>query len=309
MPKYTLCGSGETHYRIFLDEHMLRYTAFIGYGIVGKACHKAFEHNTEAIIIDPKYSDITIADLANVECKLTFISIPAPTLDDNSVDARVIYDIFEQLAGIKYTGLVVLKSTLPPHIVEDLYNVYGSDSTMDKNGPLRYIYSPEFIREGHWEEDAIDVKFVILAGSFIDCTDLKELYKRHSAIPQYCRFHITDYKEAALVKYSINSFLAMKVTFVNQIYQLYGDTYGSVPSADCWKEFTGMLSSDSRFGYSHLDVPGPDGEFGYGGSCLPKDVRAFIGYDKHNRLSILREVSEANTAIRLTGKNKSSNIE
>ena len=42
---------------------MLKYTAFVGYGIVGKSCHKAFEHNTEAIIIDPEYSDLTIADI------------------------------------------------------------------------------------------------------------------------------------------------------------------------------------------------------------------------------------------------------
>jgi UDPglucose 6-dehydrogenase len=282
---------------------MLKTTAFIGYGFVGKACHKAFEHNTEPIIIDPKYSETTIADLPNFDCKLTFVSILAPTLDDGSVDASVIYDIFQQLADIKYAGLVVLKSTLPPDIVDDLYVKFGSDSVVKKEGPLRYIYSPEFIREATWEKDAIDPKFIILAGNFHDCEELKDLYKKHSGIPTYCRFHIVDYKEASLAKYAINSFLATKVAFMNQIYQLHVDMYGMKQQIhqETWKEFTDILSSDMRIGQSHLLVPGPDGQFGYGGTCFPKDVKAFIGYDKNNRLSILREVEEANTIIRLTG--------
>ena len=190
---------------------MLKTTAFIGYGFVGKACHKAFENNTEAIIIDPKYSETTIADLPKFECKLAFVSIFAPTLDDGSVDASVIYDIFQQLTDIKYAGLVVLKSTLPPDIVDDLYVKFGSDLVMEKQGPLRYVYSPEFIKEASWEKDAVEQHFVIMGGSFHDCAELKDLYKKHSSVPPYCRFIHVDYKEAALAKYTINTFLATKV--------------------------------------------------------------------------------------------------
>jgi len=75
---------------------MLKYTAFVGYGIVGKSCHKAFEHNTEAIIIDPEYSELTIANIPDFDCDLAFVSVPAPTLDDESVDASIIYSIFQQ---------------------------------------------------------------------------------------------------------------------------------------------------------------------------------------------------------------------
>jgi UDPglucose 6-dehydrogenase len=63
-----------------------------------------------------------------------------------------------------------------------------------------------------------------------------------------------------------------------------------------------------RIGHSHLQVPGSDGKFGYGGTCFPKDVKAFIGYDKNNRLSILKEVEEANTILRLTGDMNSGKI-
>jgi UDPglucose 6-dehydrogenase len=281
---------------------MLNSIGYIGYGFVGKACHKAFEHNSEAIIIDPKHSETTWDEFALYRPRLTFVSINAPTLDDGSVDASVIYTIFQQLADIKYDGLVVLKSTLPPNIVCDLYDKFAIDGTMSKSGFLRYIYSPEFLREAQWEKDAISPALMILAGNFHDCKELEMMYKNHSHIPQYCRFFLTNYDEAALAKYTINAFLAMKVTFMNQIYQVYADGQeGKEPHPEMWKAFTDMLSADLRFGSSHLNVPGPDGQYGYGGTCFPKDMKAFIGYDKNERLSLLREVEEANTKIRLTG--------
>ncbi len=284
---------------------MLKSIAIIGYGFVGKACHKAFEHNTEAIIIDPKYPGYTINDLGLFQPRLTFIAINAPTLDDRSVDASVIYDIFQQLADIKYDGLVVLKSTLPPAIVDDLYVKFGKDGTMSKAGFLRYIYSPEFLRESKWEDDAVNPSQIIMAGNFHDCRELQGYYENNSSIRSHTRFHICDYKEAALVKYTLNTFFASKVAFMNQIYQMHQDMYGgALIHPETWKAFTNMLESDMRFGTSHNRVPGPDGKFGYGGTCFPKDAKAMVGFDTNERLTILREVELANTKIRLTDNSK-----
>jgi len=283
---------------------MLKSIAFIGYGFVGKACHKAFEHNVEAIIIDPKLSNITVGDLETLKPPLIFVAINAPTLDDRTVDASVIYDIFEQLSLIKYAGLVVLKSTLPPDIVHDLYVKYGLGPILKHNGTnghLRYIYSPEFLRESSWEKDAVNPDLMIMAGNFHDCKELENIYRNHSHI-KHTRYFILDYKEAALAKYTINSFLASKVVFMNQIYQLYSDMYESPIHPESWKEFTDVLSGDQRFGLSHLSVPGNGGQFGYGGTCFPKDVKALIGFDKNGRLTVLRETEIVNTKIRLAGK-------
>lgn len=289
---------------------MLKHTAFVGYGTVGKACHKAFEHNTSPLIIDPKYSSMTIRDIPNFECELAFVSVPAPTLSDNSVDAWAIHDIFQQFVDINYSGLLVLKSTLPPAIVYDIYVRFGHDPKIEKSTGLRYVYSPEFIREKHWEYDAVNASFIIMAGHSDDCKALVDMYKRHSAIPSYCSFKITDYKSAALAKYAINSYLATKVVFMNQMYQLHVDIFGheSLPD-DRWTEFISLISADVRIGPSHMQVPGSDDQFGYGGSCFPKDIKALIGFDKSHRLSVIREVSEANTAIRLTGAGTSCKIE
>jgi UDPglucose 6-dehydrogenase len=281
---------------------MLKSIAFIGYGFVGQACHKAFEHNTEAIIIDPKYSNTVISDLQITNPPIIFVCINAPTLDDRTVDASVIYDIFEQLVSIEYKGLVVLKSTLPPDIVYDLYIKYGKDAIMLKCGKLRYIYSPEFLREATWEKDALNPSLMILAGNFNDCHELQGIYKMHSHI-SYIRFHIVDYRVAALAKYTINSFLANKVVFMNQIYQLYSDMYDGMPiQPESWKEFTDILATDLRMGHSHMQVPGINSAFGYGGTCFPKDVKALIGFDKEGRLTILRETELVNTQIRLAGR-------
>jgi len=282
---------------------MLNTIAFIGYGFVGKACHHAFRHNIIPIIVDPKYSETTIQDLEILMPKLTFVSINAPTLDDRTVDASVIYSIFQQLADIKYDGLVVLKSTLPPDIVHDLYVKFAEDGLTGKSGFLRYIYSPEFLRETHWEEDALTPPQIIVAGNYSDCEQLKDYYKNHSHV-RFLRFHQCGYKEASLIKYAINAYLATKVVFMNQMYNLLSDTDGP-PHPETWKAFTDMMTSDLRIGSSHVKVPGPDGHFGYGGTCFPKDIKAIIGYDKNERLSVLREVELANTKIRLTGNTES----
>lgn len=271
---------------------MLKAVGYIGYGFVGKACHVAFEHNAQAIIIDPKFSTTKIEDLKELKPELVFVCINAPTLEDRTVDVSVICDVFQQLTDIKYEGLVVLKSTIPPQIAADLCEKYTK---------LRYIYSPEFLRESTWKEDALNPHVIIIGGPYHDCRELMRFYERHSHVRQP-EFRVVDYKEAALLKYTINSFLASKVVFMNQIYQLYSDLNGKGPAHPVlWKEFTDILSLDPRFGNSHLSVPGPDGQFGYGGSCFPKDVKALIGFDKENRLSLLRETELANTKIRLIG--------
>ena len=277
---------------------------FIGYGFVGKACHFAFKHNCEPIIVDPKHSATTINQLVEAQPAMIFVAINAPTLDDRTVDASIIYTVFSRLAEVGYKGIVVLKSTLPPEIVNDLYVKYGNSKMLNKEGPLRYVYSPEFLREQHWEEDAIHPRMIILAGEYGDCKEVQTYYERHSHI-KHTQYRIVDYKEATLMKYTINAFLANKVVFMNQIYQLYCDIYGKTPHFDTWDEFTHILSMDPRMGTSHFGVPGSDGLFGYGGTCFPKDVKAMIGFDVNSRLSVLRESELANTKIRLTGQQES----
>lgn len=269
---------------------MLKVIAYIGYGFVGKACHKAFEHNSDAIIIDNTNPVHTYRDIEEQKPPLTFVCVPAPTRDDGSVNASEIYAIFEELSSIKHKGVVVVKSTIPPSIAQDLADYYPE---------IEYVYSPEFLREAHWEVDALHPRMIILAGKMENCHLVKDFYRNHSGVWDGVQPYFTDYKSAALVKYALNSYLAMKVVFMNQLKQLFYDEI-DMPDIDKWDHFTELLSRDPRIGRTHLQVPGPDGQYGYGGSCFPKDVKAMLEFDKNGHLTVLKEASIINTKLRLT---------
>lgn len=293
---------------VFFGDFMLNIIGIIGYGFVGKACHKAFEHNSLPLIIDPKFdTGFTIRNLSERSVRITFVCVPAPTLQDGAVDTSIVCTILDALVSAKYKGIVVIKSTIPPHDIDEIYKKYASDRSIKKDGPLNLVYSPEFLREGHWEYDALNPSMIILGGDFLLCTEVKNIYECHSHI-KMTKFIITSMVEASLVKYTINTFLATKTTFFNQIYRYYIElNEGKEPHYELWNAFTEMVGTDHRMGNSHMKVPGPDGRYGYGGTCFPKDVKAFIGSDKNGHLSILREVELANTKIRLTGKAEDSN--
>lgn len=104
---------------------------------------------------------------------------------------------------------------------------------------------------------------------------------------------VSSYEVAELVKYATNAFLALKVTFSNQMFDLCKSA--GLP----YEEFQQILALDPRVGTSHLDVPGPDGNRGYGGSCLPKDMSALRAYaaELGVELPLLDSVNHYNNII------------
>jgi nucleotide sugar dehydrogenase len=295
---------------------MLRNVGIIGFGFVGRSVAEVFRHNSEVLVIDPKFSSSAelyaqptdYLELIRKNVKLVFVCVPVPTLEDRSLDLTIIYDVLDQLVRVGYSGIVVLKSTIAPDAMHEIYEKYAEDTILKKSGPLKLVYSPEFLREGHWQDDAVNPRMIILGGDYRVCREVQYIYEHNAYLKSIPRYFITSLQEASLVKYTINTFLAMKVTFFNQLYQYYTEcNEGKEPHPEIWSEFTEMIASDYRVGTSHMQVPGPDGRYGYGGTCFPKDVKAFIGSDKKGHLSILREAELANTKIRLTGKVEDSN--
>ena len=272
---------------------------YIGFGIVGKSCHRAFKHNAEHYIVDPAQNQNTITTMVWVfKPDVIFVSVPAPTLDDGSVDTTTLDQILQELTDNTYQGIVVVKSTIPPQDIERIYNKYAHEPRFNLAGDLNLIYSPEFIREDDWEKDAVKPSILLISGPHEVASKLLAYYNNHSHVKDVIDvFYFTDVKTASLVKYTINSYLAMKVVFMNQIYELSQDLMGNI-HPETWDEFTKILSKDPRIGLSHMKVPGKHG-FGYAGSCFPKDVKAMIGFDAGGRLSLLKEVSEANLKLRL----------
>jgi UDPglucose 6-dehydrogenase len=104
----------------------------------------------------------------------------------------------------------------------------------------------------------------------------------------------TDITTAGFVKYTINSFLATKVVFFNELYHLFNKHNGS-----SFDTLTELVSMDKRIGSSHLQVPGPDSEFGFGGACFPTDTNAFASFArKVSPLELLEKVIKLNSNMR-----------
>ena len=99
-----------------------------------------------------------------------------------------------------------------------------------------------------------------------------------------------------MIKYSINSFLASKVIFFNQLKDLFDASGAGVD----WENFINTLTMDNRIGNSHMDVPGHDGRLGFGGACFTKDTAALIKYSEsiEQEFSLLKKVIEINNKIR-----------
>ena len=115
---------------------------------------------------------------------------------------------------------------------------------------------------------------------------------------------------ASLIKYSINCYLASKVIFFNQLNSIYQKTGSSTP----WEQIIQAIGADSRIGKSHMQVPGHDKKYGYGGACFPKDTLALIRYSQQIQepFTLLQQVVDINQNIRsdyeLDDREKEQNV-
>ena len=218
----------------------------VGYGFVGKAVDYGFKRDIEKIIIDPKL-DTSISNLKYHNPEFIFICVPTPMNSDGNQDSSIIEQVLVEINKDFSESIVIIKSTVLPNIIEKLSKSHK-----------HFVYNPEFLREKTANEDFVNANSLILGGESDDLKRVTELYKNHSN----CKIddiYETDVISASLVKYSINTFLASKVIFFNQLY----DIYKALTPAIKWDEFITMINSDKRIGESHMDVPGHDGRLGF----------------------------------------------
>lgn len=254
----------------------------IGLGFVGKAIADSLEFVTTSVIIDPaKGYNNTYEDIK--KCTGIFICVPSPQNNDGSCDTSILEKVLSNLKDVDYSGVIISKCTAPPDVYIRLNDLYPN-----------LIHSPEFLTAANATRDYANGKFSIIGGkipAYIrEAERIIEITQPALKQIEYCSIG-----EAALAKYTINSFLATKVVFMNEIYKV-----ATAAGLD-YTNISKLVSLDSRIGESHLKVPGPDGSLGFGGMCFPKDTNALLKYAESIdvNLNVLDTAVKKNTLLRL----------
>lgn len=237
----------------------------VGCGVIGGVMKRWIEENNpncSFLISDPPkgFND----DLTNAD--VVFISIHIPTEDDGTQDLTLLKSIIKNLPDKP----IFIRTTLLP----------GTCDKLSKEFNKKVYFMPEFLTERTAYEDFCKQP-MIFAGE-------TELLKSIFVGKHYIEM---SNLEAEITKYSHNVFGAVKVTYFNGIHEIcekYGCNYENVRK--------GTLSS-GYINEPHTAVPGPDGKFGYGGKCFPKDVNAFAEFCKDNTLADM-----LNATIKMNGK-------
>jgi len=151
------------------------------------------------------------------------------------------------------------------------------------------VFNPEFLTERSAKFDFINQARFILGGRKRNTGRVAELYRWRFGDSIPCIE--TNFETAEMIKYMNNCFFATKVSFLNEM-RMVADRCG----VD-WDMAVEGFVRDGRIGHTHLSVPGPDGKFGFGGSCFPKDVRAMIDFGKHLGLDMDTLVGVWNTNL------------
>jgi UDPglucose 6-dehydrogenase len=222
-----------------------------------------FTRDIQKFIVDPKHNSTnTIEDLIAFKPNAVFVAVPTPQSESGECNTEILEGVMQQLNASKGL-LVIVKSTVP---------AYKLQKIQEECINIRIVYNPEFLTEKNYIDDFVNPAMHVFGGTNADTDAVEKLYLEHSDCKE-CPVYKTDLITASMVKYCINSFLATKVTFMNEMY----DVLKAARGAD-WNTFTKIIANDPRIGSSHMRVPGNDGQRGYAGSCFPKDTAALAWF-------------------------------
>lgn len=220
-----------------------------------------------------------IGDLKN--CDSIFLCVGTPGREDGSVNMSYVKSAVEQIASfLTEKQIVVIKSTVPIGTHKWALKLLADKLSFTPN----IVNNPEFLKEGTAINDFMNPDRIVVGGNNKYCFEqMREVYREF--ISNATSYLETTNENAEMIKYVSNSFLAMKISFINEISRLCEAVGANVT------EVKKGLVLDKRVGPAFLN-PGP----GYGGSCFPKDVQGLmnIAIDKQLQLPVLRGVDESN---------------
>lgn len=255
----------------------------VGWGFVGKAVEAGFQKpGNEIIVADPKIG-YTVEDMVrdHKDFGVVFVCTPTPMLEGGFVDIRITENVLQVLSELNDT-IIALKSTVTPNHVSRWEALYDN-----------FVYNPEFLTEANAVNDFLNPPMHVFGGNKDACNELQFIYQEHSNC-SWAPAHFMTASEASFVKYTINSFLSLKVAFFNQLNDLIKSSEAN------YDTIIEAIKNDERIGTTHMSVPGHDGRRGFGSACFAKDVPAIIRFSQslNKDLTILKEAWNYNVDVR-----------
>jgi UDPglucose 6-dehydrogenase len=235
----------------------------VGYGTVGISVEALFRDSRHELVIYDKFKtgyESGAAKQAVAQADLVFVCVPTPALPSGACDTSAVEECVEWIKAA-----ICIKSTIPPGTTDKLAESRGK--------PV--VFSPEYIGETRFHPYKSNpcTDLVVVGGARQHAAPILDLYQE--VLGPIPRYFLTDAIVAEFAKYMENSFLAMKVAFVGQFYQL-----ATALNVD-FQDAREIWLADSRIGRSHSAVIGNPG---FGGSCLPKDLAAIIDVAKRHQV-------------------------
>ena len=267
----------------------MKNIGIVGQGFVGSAIREGLGSFYKILTYDIDIKKSNCKSLKDVieNCDIIFQCLPTPMRKSGMCDISIVESSLSQInkicAGLDRNNkkIVIIKSTVPPGTTKRL-------DSMFKN--IDVCFSPEFLTEANSFDDFKNQTRIIIGGPRPATGRIKQMFRRAFPTTPIVK---TGSDTAEMVKYFTNCFLATKVIFANEIYDV-------CESADIdMDKVVEYALYDTRIGNSHLAVPGPDGDRGFGGHCFPKDLSAMIyfGNNMGVETDLLNSVKKKNDKI------------
>ena len=233
----------------------------IGNGFVGESQAYAFSPVADVKIFDINPVKATHTLLEVLSQDFIFVALPTPMKENGEQDNSYIENFFSNIGLYNTNAIFILKSTVLP----------GTTKLLNEKHNFNIVFCPEFLTEKTAKLDMLTQSRIVIGGDKQYTEKVLELFKARFGQKHYI---LTDTTTAEFIKYMANTFLAVKVSVVNEFYRM------SKVLGVNWSDALEGFVSDPRIGNSHTNVPGHDGKLGFGGTCFPKDINALITMGK-----------------------------
>lgn len=262
----------------------------VGQGFVGSAVREGMKSFYKIRTYDKfKEEDFAVESLGALveQSDVIFVCLPTPMKKSGECDVSIVEGVVRNISELcseldLSKRILVIKSTVPPGTTASLNEAF-------KN--LQIVFNPEFLTEANAVNDYKNQNRIILGGPRPATSKLKSVFSK--AFPKASIIK-TGSNTAEMIKYFTNCFLATKVSFANEIRQICES------SKIDYDKVVEYALYDQRIGKSHFSSPGPDGSYGFGGHCFPKDINALKYIAKKNGVDpiVLEAVWEKNLDVR-----------